>query len=139
QKNYGKIKIQSNEVANNFMKGQINKIIAAQLETDGATKIKDDWGRLTYDWKERSKYYNHDKNDPFISWVHPKILDKFLEIYKNKDFKITEVGEKNSTETPKKFQPKAQVLGLEKANWGPKIAFTHNLPYSEWFPLKGEL
>lgn len=146
QTSYEKLKIQTTEINDKSIIMAINKIVNKKLEAEGAEKEYNDWGTLDFHWKSKIKYYSKDKENPFIIWVHESILNDILEVYKKKGYEINFVGQAqaaskptNTTEPSGSNRVKARVLGVENTQWGKKLAFTHDLPYTQWNEIRLQL
>ena len=141
--NYGKFKAVVSEIPNNWVKGQINKLVGKECEAIGSPKEVNQWGKEEYFWKDKIKFYNVDKENARIVWINPKILDEVLEIFKNKNYEVSVTGEEQKGSEPDKQdnkpkednKPRAKVIRVDKT----RIIFSHNLGYDSWNEIRLDL
>jgi superfamily II DNA or RNA helicase len=99
---------------------KINKAIDAYLDSIGAPKEYNNYGKLQHN---RWKFFNKDKNALHTYWVHYTVLGDILEVLKSKGFDIEyEDPSQTGFDQPPEVK-QLEVLGIEDGNWGKKIGF----------------
>lgn len=126
---YGKIKIYVPNGVDRSMIIQINRIVDARLEAEGAERTQDAYGNMAL---PRFKKFSNDKTSLHTYRVHKDIISQVAEVFKSKGMEVEyQSGSEpqSAPATPTKARNEIEVIGPEDTDFGKKLAIRFNVSF----------
>jgi superfamily II DNA or RNA helicase len=128
---YGKVKVYIPHGVDRSMTIQINRIVDAALEAEGAERSQDAYGNMKL---PRFKKFSQDRTGMHTYRVHKGILPQIAQVIKSKGMDVEyESGSEPSLPASQQATPskadEIEIIGEEKTDFGTKIAIRFNVPY----------